>query len=94
VKVLWSENAQKQLGAIHDYIAHGSELYARRTVDRLTSRTKQIARFPNAGRVVPEFESETIREVIEGSYRIIYQINDSDIVIAAVVHTAREPPWR
>ena len=94
MNVLWTATALEQLRAIHAYISQHSELYARRTVDRLTARTKQIALFPNSGRVVAEFESENIREVVEGSYRIIYQISDDHIDVAAVVHTAVRTPWR
>jgi toxin ParE1/3/4 len=45
---------------------------------------------PEAGRVVPEFENELIRELIEGSYRIIYKINSiTEIGIVRVHHSAR-----
>ena len=49
--------------------------YGRKTVDRLTNRSKQIAAFPMSGRKAPEFEMDQIREVIEGQYRIIYYIS-------------------
>lgn len=62
------------LRAIHDYIALDSAEYARRTVDRLTRRSRQIAAFPLGGRVVPEYQSDRVREVFEGWYRIIYRI--------------------
>ncbi|HEX8693003.1 MAG TPA: type II toxin-antitoxin system RelE/ParE family toxin [Longimicrobium sp.] len=93
MKVVWSDTALAQLRAIHAYIAQNSERYAQRTVDRLTNRTKQIAQFPRSGRVVPEFESEDIRELIEGHYRLIYEIQPRQIVIAAVVHTAASTRW-
>ena len=48
-------------------------------VDRLTRRSQQIADFPLSGRKVPEYEVDQIREVIEGSYRIIYYIKPDQI---------------
>jgi plasmid stabilization system protein ParE len=42
-----------------------------------------------SGRVVPEYDSPRIREVIESSYRIIYFVGDERIDVLAVVHTAR-----
>ena len=42
--------------------------------------------------MVPEYESENVREVIEGSYRIIYLIKLDQIDIVAVVHSARVLP--
>jgi plasmid stabilization system protein ParE len=74
VKVHWTDTALRHLSAIHGYIAQDSAVYARDVVDRLTSRSKQIAAFPRSGRVVPEYEADDVREVIEGAYRIIYRI--------------------
>src|SRR5436190_15327312 len=62
-----------ELQAIHDYLAQTSPDYAVRIIDRLTKRSIQIGAFPNSGRMVPEYERNEIREVIEGSYRIIYR---------------------
>jgi toxin ParE1/3/4 len=92
VRVHWTEAANGHLTAIHDYIARDSEVYARRMVDRLTSRSKQIAQFPQSGRMVPEYHDVTVREVIEGAYRIIYRILPQQIDVVAVVHAARLLP--
>ncbi|HEX6751805.1 MAG TPA: type II toxin-antitoxin system RelE/ParE family toxin [Longimicrobium sp.] len=94
MKVVWSEKAAAQLRAIHAYVAQSSERYATRLVDRITNRTKQIAQFPRSGRMVPEFEDELIRELLEAPYRIIYEIRPDQIVIAAVVHSSSETGWR
>ncbi len=59
-------------------------------VDRLTKRSQQIATFPLSGRIVPEFQTEQIREVIEGSYRIIYYIKPEQIDILAVLHGSQQ----
>ena len=72
MKVLWTDSALAQLQAIHDYLAQTSPEYALRIVDRLTKRSIQIARFPFSGRMVPEFELNEVREVIEEPYRIVY----------------------
>lgn len=94
MKVVWSDKAKYQLRGIHAYIAQSSEQYATRIVDRITSRTKQFAQFPHSGRVVPEFEDDSIREIIEAPYRIIYQIRSDRIVVAAVVHSSLNSYWR
>jgi plasmid stabilization system protein ParE len=39
--------------------------------------------------MVPEFRDTTIREVIEGPYRIIYQTTGSTLFVLAVIHGAR-----
>jgi plasmid stabilization system protein ParE len=90
MRVHWTDAAEAHLDAIHSYIAQDSPQYAKRTVDRLTRRSKQIATFPFSGRRVPEYDIEAIREVIEGSYRIIYRIKSDQIDILAVIHGAMD----
>lgn len=79
------------LEAIRDYVAQTSPEYARRIVDNLTRRSIQIAAFPFSGRVVPEYELSSVRELMEGNYRLIYLVNDEkDVVeVLAVIHGAR-----
>jgi addiction module RelE/StbE family toxin len=93
VKVEWTDNALEQLWAIHEYIAQSSSEYAQRVVDRLTKRTQQIRDFPLSGHMVPEYNAPQIREVIEGSYRIIYYIKPDQIDVLAVIYGAQQTPW-
>ena len=89
MKVFWTETAVNHWSAIYNYISQNSPQYAQRLVERLTRRSEQIANFPFSGRIVPEFETEQLREVIEGSYRIIYYIKPEQIDVIAVLHAAR-----
>jgi toxin ParE1/3/4 len=93
VKVEWTDNALEQLWASHEYIAQSSPEYAQRVVDRLTKRTQQISDFPLSGRMVPEYNAPQIREVIEGSYRLIYYIKPDQIDVLAVIPGAQQTPW-
>jgi hypothetical protein len=45
MRVHWTETAENNLHAIHGYIAQNSPEYANRMVDRLTTRSQQIAEF-------------------------------------------------
>jgi len=92
MKVNWTAAARDQLRDIHTFIARSSPQYATKIVDRLTRRSQQIATFPRSGRVVPEANDVNIREVIEGSYRIIYHLLDDEVDIIAVVHSASQWP--
>ncbi|WP_375446117.1 type II toxin-antitoxin system RelE/ParE family toxin [uncultured Fibrella sp.] len=40
-----------------------------------------LATFPEMGKAVPEFRDKQVRELIEGSYRIIYEILSEDMVL-------------
>ncbi len=89
MKVHWTDTAAEHLDAIYNYIALDSPEYAKRTVDRITRRSQQIKDFPLSGRKVPEYNMDQIREIIEGSYRIIYHIKPDQIDVLAVIHGAR-----
>ena len=90
MKVHWTDTAEGHLDAIHAYIAQDSHEYVKRTVDRLTRRSQQIAKFPFSGRRVPEYDIDQIREVIEGPFRIIYHIKADQIDVLAVIHGAMD----
>ena len=90
VKLIWTDQAIDDLQNIGDYIAENSEKYAKLTVRRLFERVEILKQFPNAGRIVPEQNEEQVRELIEGSYRIIYERFDDRINILTVYHSSRE----
>ena len=88
-RVVWSPKAIDDVEAIADYIARDSLSYAGAVVRKIINSTRNLESFPLAGRIVPEFENESIREVFAYSYRIIYQVEDQRVVIAAVIHGRR-----
>jgi plasmid stabilization system protein ParE len=91
--VHWSSGAAAQLAAIARYVGATSPLYAERLIDRLLARTAQLASFPELGRAVPEGNAEDIRELVEGSYRIIYLLQASRVDVLAVVHVRQDIHW-
>jgi plasmid stabilization system protein ParE len=92
MKVVWSAAALSHLTRIYEYIAADSSRYALRMVDRLTGRSQQITKYPESGKSVPEYNDPQIREVIEGSYRIIYRIESHAVTVLAVIHGAQILP--
>lgn len=89
-KIVWTELAVEDLQAIYDYIARDSVFYAGRFVDQLVERVDILIENPEAGKIVPEFEHVNLRELIEGSYRIIYHIKSSNTIgIVRIHHSAR-----
>lgn len=82
------------LESIGDYIAENSdensEKYAKLTIQRIFEKTSILENYPEAGRIVPEKNEENVRELIEGNYRIIYEIISEDLIyILTVYHSAR-----
>ena len=93
-KIIWSEQARDDLQAIVLFIAQDNPPVAESFGYSLMSKVDLLAQFPQVGRVVPEENDETIREIIFRSYRIIYKIfMEKEIVaIARVWHGARGEP--
>ena len=89
MRVLWTDAALGQLEAIRDYHERTSPEYGRRIVERLVKRSEQIVAFPHAGRMVPEYEIEEVRQVLESSYRIIYLVKEAQVEVLAIIHTTR-----
>ena len=50
---------------------------------------KRLEAFPRSGRMVPVIGQEDIREIIFGSYRIVYVVSDDEVNILTVFHAAR-----
>ena len=42
------------------------------------------------GRVVPERNDPTVRELLVGPYRLLYHVAESDIVILGVLHQRQD----
>lgn len=90
--IVWTETAVAHLQAIRDYIARSSPGYAQAMADRIVRRTEALADMPLMGPEVAEYGDESIREVLEHPYRIIYRANSDRVEILAVVHGARRLP--
>lgn len=84
--LVWSAQARRDLHAIRDFIARDSEHYARLQVERLISRVERTARLPYKGHPVHEFIESGLREVHEGSYRVIYAVADEEFQVVTIVH--------
>jgi toxin ParE1/3/4 len=70
-RVVWSPRALADVEAIASYIASDSPFYAGSVVRRILTLTRTLDQFPLAGRKVPEFDDENLRELLAYSYRIM-----------------------
>lgn len=92
MNVYWTEAAIADLRAVAAYIARRSPRYADAMVRRIIDRAGSLSEHPLIGSVVPEYATDSLRELLESPYRIIYQVLPQQIDIVAVVHAAREMP--
>ena len=85
-EVVWSPTALEDIEAIASYISRDSTSYAGAVVRKIINSTRRLEDFPFAGRIVPEFDEDNIREVFAYSYTIVYRIESRTVTIGAVIH--------
>ena len=99
MKIEWTRSAISDARSLRDYIAHDSEAYANRFVQRIIEAVEVTAAFPLLGRKVPEASDDAIREILFHKYRIIYRVEATRILVLMVIHGGRDlaqltpKPW-
>ena len=89
MRVVWSEAATSDLDDIAHYIGRSSPRYAAVVVGRIILAVGRLADFPESGRIVPELGDHAVREVIHGSYRIIYELRLGAVEVVTVFRASR-----
>jgi toxin ParE1/3/4 len=74
LKVVWSPLALEKLEVSAKFIALDKPTAADKWVNDVFDRTDLLGSQPELGREVPELLESNYREVIFGSYRIIYKV--------------------
>ncbi len=87
--VVWSPETQEDVDDIAAYIARGSVFYAGAVVEKMLATAAELNLFPEAGRVVPELNQPDLRERFVYSYRLIYKVEITRILIVAAIHGRR-----
>lgn len=89
-QINWTEQAKDDLLEIHDYLEASSERYADFVIDTIIESAEQLQNFPRIGRVVPEMNNLSIRELIVLKHRVIYVITSVGIIeILTIRHSSR-----
>ena len=87
--VIWSDESLKDIDSIAEFISRDSAHHAQRVVDEIIRIVETLQTQPKMGRIVPELNLPQIREHFIYSYRIIYEIEDEQLHILAVIHGRR-----
>lgn len=87
MKIFWSPLSIERITEIAKFIAEDKPGAAEKWIDSIFLSAEKLIDFPQSGRIVPELDHEEIREIIQGNYRIIYQINSDNIEILTVRHS-------
>jgi toxin ParE1/3/4 len=87
--IVWTERALSDLDAIADFIADENRGAAERWAAKLIAVAGTLATTPLAGRRVPEFSRDDLREILVRSYRIVYRVTATRCEILTIFEGRR-----
>lgn len=91
-KITFTNGARDDLHQLHEYLSQNAPAYANRLLDKIISRVDVLHRFPQSGRKLPEAPGDdSLRELIEGNYRIIYELQSDDRILVLKIHHSARP---
>ena len=91
-EVIVSLFAEDDLNEIIEYYFSLSQNYVEKIISEFEENVMSLKTHPKSGRIVPELEKQGIlqyRELIQGYYRIIYEISDDKIIVHTIVDGRR-----
>lgn len=89
-RITFAESAVADLEAIRAWYAEQDvPAVGDRLVQELMTKVERLARFPEGGRVVPEFDVPRLREIIHPPFRIVYRLDDDRVRIVRAGCSAR-----
>ena len=91
MRILFTPTGRRQFLEAIAYIYRDNPSAAvsfRKKAEKILSRLKK---FPESGRLIPEFSDLPFREVIVSPYRFFYKVTNKNVWIIAVWHGAQLP---
>jgi toxin ParE1/3/4 len=88
-RVIWTEQALRDLEAIKDYIARGSVANAAEVVRAIDAAADRLADLPLAGRIIPDFADPNRRERFVSRWCIMYRVENDAVLILGIIHGSR-----
>ena len=91
-EVIVSQFAEDDLNEIVEYYFSLSQNYVEKIISEFEENIMSLKKQPRSGRVVPELEKQGIlqyRELIQGYYRIVYEISDDKVIIHTIIDGRR-----
>ncbi len=94
MKIIWTDFAIDNLKGIFDYYSeNATKKVAHRIKKQILASTKQLIDYPESGQV--EFNLQKLnqnhRYLVSGNYKIVYRINDDQVIISDVFDTRQDP---
>ena len=89
MRVVWSPLALDRAAEAAKYIARDGPEVAAAWVDGLFDIVGKLVQFPRRGRVVPEVGRPEIRELLYKGYRVVYRVDQKQVLVLTVRHQRR-----
>lgn len=87
MRIVWSPTAKNKIKDILEYISEDNPDAALKLIDDFETKIGKLKKNPKSGRILPETNNTSIRElVVHENYGIIYEINLDVIEILTVRH--------
>ncbi len=91
VKITWSKQAIEDIYKIQEFYSSVATNFSMKLVDQIFEKEKLIANHPEIGRIVPEVNNSSVRELIFRNFRIIYLIFDAEQITIVTIHESSPP---
>ncbi|HEX7544847.1 MAG TPA: type II toxin-antitoxin system RelE/ParE family toxin [Candidatus Limnocylindrales bacterium] len=89
-QVTFSESAVRDLQDPTEWYRAQSALeVGERLIREIFASVDQLATFPASGRVVPEFDQPSLREIIRPPFRIVYRVDGERVRVVRVWRSER-----
>ena len=88
-EIVWTEEAERWLRDIHDYIASDPPVEAAKVIAGIFEKSQVLCRFPKIGHKYRDEPEGEIRILLYGHYRIEYLLRPSQAIdVLGVFHGA------
>ena len=83
--VAWTPAARDCLDEILGFIAADSPGAAAKVLEVVLAAAESLSVFAERGRIVPEIQQSSIREIFVYRYRLLYQVSSAEVRVLAVI---------
>jgi toxin ParE1/3/4 len=89
-RVSWTHRALAAVDEALAYVAADSPGAAERLLVRILDSAESLSHLTERGRIVPELADARVRELFVAPYRVVYEYDESQVRILAVIHSSQD----
>jgi plasmid stabilization system protein ParE len=89
-EVIWAQRARDALDEAAAFVAEDSPEAAVNLVERALDAAESLSTLSERGRIVPELDDPTVREIFVYRYRLVYEVAPSQVTVLGFLHGARD----